>query len=361
MRILSLSLDRSILDPASTAAKRQALAYAGHEAVILVVASGEQKEFDLAPGIRVRTFGGASKFGAFMQARSHLRMAERPDVVTAQEPIYTGYLAARLAKRFGCGLHLQDHSGIFARGSANLRERVLRAYAESLLLRADRVRTVSQRGKKGLMTIGVQEQKIDVIPIATDIAAFSQVDRSLALADEILTVTRLESEKGVDILLNAFVEVQKVRSQASLVVVGGGSLRQAYERMARHLRIGTAVLFVGKEDDVKPFLARAGVYVQPSRFEGWGLAVIEAAAAGMPIVMSDVGCAGEVIKDGESGLVVPPGNPKALAASLLKVLSDASLAKRLGSAAKLAVANLPDAQATAALIRASLEAAAKTG
>ncbi|MCC6563817.1 glycosyltransferase family 4 protein [Candidatus Uhrbacteria bacterium] len=361
MRILSISLDRSSLDPNSAAAKRQALAYAGHEASILVVAPGTQKEFDLAPGIRVRTFGGASKFGAFMQAWSHVRMAERPDVVTAQEPIYTGYLAARLAKRFGCGLHVQDHSGMFAHGPANLLERVLRLYAKSLLRRADRVRTVSQRGKKGLMSIGLREIKIDVIPIATDISLFSQVNRSLALTDELLTVTRLEPEKGVDILLHAFVEVQKARPQTSLVIVGDGSLRKAYERMARRLGIGAAVLFVGKENDVKPFLARAGLYVQPSRFEGWGLAVIEAAAAGMPIVMSDVGCAGEVIKDGESGLVVPPGNPKAVASALLKLLSDASLANTLGAAAKQAVAHLPDAEATATLIRASLEAAARKG
>lgn len=361
MRILSLSLDRSILDASSPAAQRQLLAYAGHEASIIVIAPGDQKEFDLAPGIRVRTFGGASKFGAFMHAFVHLKFLEKPDVVTAQEPMYTGFLASRIAKRFACGLHLQDHSGMFARGPAHLRERILRAYAKRLFRRADRVRAVSERGKRGLIAIGVSESKIDVIPIATDVAVFSAIDRSSALPEQILTITRLESEKGVDVLLRAMVEVVKARPATSLVVVGDGSLRRAYERLSRQLGIGASVLFLGKEDDVKPFLARAGVYVQPSHFEGWGLAVIEAGAAGMPIVMTDVGCAGEVIKDGESGLVVQPGDAKALAAALVRVLSDLRLARSLGEKAKQAVADLPDAQTTAARIRASLEAARHTG
>jgi glycosyltransferase involved in cell wall biosynthesis len=101
------------------------------------------------------------------------------------------------------------------------------------------------------------------------------------------------------------------------------------------------------------------VYVQPSYFEGWGLAVIEAAAAGVPIVMTDVGCAGEIIKDGENGLVVPPGNVTALAEALERVMKDEALRSALAEAVRRAVANLAGPEATAEAIRSSLEAALK--
>lgn len=332
------------MDPSTVVAQRQVEYFRGHEVSFIVLEDPKK-----------------SKLSIFWSAWMKARKARGFDLVTTQDPFFCGWIGRVAARRMKIPLHVQDHSGAFAREPFGWKERMLYSVARSIIKHAQRIRTVSQRGKRGLMALGIPESKIDVIPIATDIAAFSRVDRALALPDEVLTVTRLEREKGVDVLLQAFVEVQKARPQASLVIVGDGSLRKGYERMARRLGIGSSVLFVGKEADVKPFLARAGVYVQPSRFEGWGLAVIEAAAAGMPIVMSDVGCAGEIIKDGESGLVVPPGNSKALAVALLKILSDASLAQGVGIAAKQAVANLPDAQTTAALIRASLEATRLTG
>ncbi len=344
MRILSISLDRRVLDPTTVVAQRQVEYFRGHEVSFIVLEDPKK-----------------SKLSIFWSAWMQARKARGFDLVTAQDPFFCGWIGRVAARHMRVPLHVQDHSGAFARAPFGWKERLLYPMARSIVRRAQRIRTVSQRGKRGLMALGIPELKVDVIPIATDIVLFSQVDRSLALSDEILTVTRLEREKGVDVLLHAFVEVQKARPQTSLVIVGDGSLRTAYERMARRLGIGSSVLFVGKEADVKPFLARAGMYVQPSRFEGWGLAVIEAAAAGMPIVMSDVGCAGEVIKNGESGLVVPPGDSKVLATALLKVLSDASLAKSFGVAAKQTVTGLPELQATAALIRASLEAARFTG
>lgn len=344
MRILNISLDRRVLDPSTVVAQRQVEYFRGHEVSFIVLENPKK-----------------SKLSIFLSAWTEARRARGFDLVTTQDPFFCGWIGRLAARRMKVPLHVQDHSGAFAREPFGWKERVLYPMARSIVKHAQRIRTVSQRGKRGLMALGISESKIDVIPIATDVVSFSRVDRSRSLPNEILSIMRLEQEKGVDVLLRAFVDVQKARPQTSLVIVGDGSLRKAYERMARRLGIGASVLFVGNESDVKPFLARAGVYVQPSRFEGWGLAVIEAAAAGMPIVMSDAGCAGEVIRDGESGLVVPPGNPKVLATALLKTLSDASLAQVLGNAAKRTVANLPDMKTTAALIRASLEAARLTG
>ncbi len=359
MRILSISLDRTILDPHSAAARRQVLAYAGHEAVIVVVASGTAKDVELASGIRAKTFGGASKFGAFMQAWAHLRLAEPCDVVTAQEPVFTGLLALRVARRQKCGRHVQDHSGMFGRPAFGLRERLLRPVAKHVFRKADRIRTVSLRGKRGLVSIGVPEAKIDIVPIATDLSRFTSVDRSRVLEGQLLCISRLEPEKGVDMLLSAFAMLRRNVPAATLVLVGDGSRRATLEKLARSLRIADAVLFAGRQSDVTQHLSRAGIYVQPSHFEGWGLAVIEAAAAGLPVVMTDVGCAGEVIKDGKSGLVVPPGNAKALAEALERVMKDGALRSAMAQAARRAVSGLPGPEATAEAIRASLQAALK--
>ncbi len=340
MRILSISLDRRVLDPSTVVAQRQVEYFRGHEVSFIVLEDP-----------------GKSKILIFLSAWMRARKERGFDLVTTQDPFFCGWIGRVAARHMKIPLHVQDHSGAFARAPFGWKERLMYPVARSIVKQAQRIRTVSQRGKRGLMTLGIPELKIDVIPIATDIALFSKVDRSLALPNEILTVTRLEREKGVDVLLQAFVEVQKARPQTSLVVVGDGSLRRAYERMARRLGVGASVLFVGKEADVKPFLARAGVYVQPSRFEGWGLAVVEAAAAGMPIAMTDVGCAGEVIEDRKSGLIVPPANSHALAGALITLLSDPELGRRLASEARVRVSALPNPEGTAQRIRASFEAA----
>lgn len=342
MRILSISLDRRVLDLATAVGQRQAEYYRGHEVTYIILDNPKRPKW--------------LTFVIEAYHASRLTRHATYDLVTAQDPFFCGWIARIAAKKSRAKLYVQDHSGAFARKPNGWKERVMYWSARKTMRRADRVRTVSQRGKRGLLEIGVSEDRIDVISIATDISRFAQVDRSRALPNQILCVSRLEKEKGIDVLLYAFADLKKTASQAALVIVGDGSLRKNFERLARRLGVGDSVLFAGQQADTRPFLARAGVYVQPSRFEGWGLAVIEAAAAGMPIVMSDVGCAGEVIKDGESGLVVPPSNSKALALALGRVLSDAALARSLGEATKRAVSALPSPEATIAAIRASYEA-----
>ncbi|MCR4256712.1 MAG: glycosyltransferase [Candidatus Uhrbacteria bacterium] len=341
MRTLSVSLDRRVLDPNSAVGQRQAAYYRDHEVSYIVLD---------APGSKLGTL-----FAAWRQAR-HMRGI---DLVTTQDPFFCGWIGRVAAKAAKAALHVQDHSGAFGRPAFGWRERMLRPVATYVLRNADRVRTVSERGKRGLVSIGIPASKIDVIPIATDVSRFAFVDRSRVMPNQILCVSRLEKEKGIGVLLSAFHLLHTKHPETSLVIVGDGSERATLEKLARSLRIDDAVLFAGAQHDVTTYLARASAYVQSSYFEGWGLAVIEAAVAGLPIVMTDVGCAGEVIKDGESGLVVPPGNVKALAEALERVLNDAALRRTLGEAARRAVASLPGPDATVEAIRRSLEASLK--
>lgn len=357
-RILSISMDRSIADSASAAADRQRAYYAGWEVDIVIVAEGASKDLELSSGIRVHVPGGSTKFHALRNAyRLARRLAneKHPDLVTAQDPLWSGRIAASAVKVSGAALHIQDHSGFFARRPFGLMEKILTRSAQRLVRRADRIRTVSERGANGLVKTGIDRNGIDVIPIATDVARFSELSQPDMSASHVLCIARLEQEKGVDVLLRAWEKVLRSVPDASLRIVGNGSQRDALNQQATSLGIQDSVEFVSGQTDVAPHFAWSSIVVQPSQFEGWGLAVSEAAAAGRPVVMTDVGCAGEVIQNGVSGIVVPVGDDAALANGIIKLLRYPEVASSYGIAARATTRQLPTPAETIERIRRSFE------
>jgi glycosyltransferase involved in cell wall biosynthesis len=147
-------------------------------------------------------------------------------------------------------------------------------------------------------------------------------------------VARLEPEKGHPTLLAAWPEVVARCPQAHLLVVGEGSQREALEAMARELGIGHRVVFTGRRDDVPAVTAALDVAVLPSYREAQGLSILEAMALGRPVVASNVGGIPEVIQDGVTGLLVPPHDPAALAAAIVRLLTDHPLADTLARAGR---------------------------
>jgi len=146
-------------------------------------------------------------------------------------------------------------------------------------------------------------------------------------------VGRLEHQKGFDVLLRALADVP----DASLCVVGDGSERAALERLALDLGVANRVLWDGWSDDPRSRLGTLDVFVLSSRFEGFPLVVLEALLARAAVVATDVGSVAEAVIDGETGLLVPPEDPHALAAALRRALADAELRSRLGEQGRLLV------------------------
>ena len=146
----------------------------------------------------------------------------------------------------------------------------------------------------------------------------------------LLTAARLAPQKGLDVLLRAAVHVP----DGQFVLAGEGPERPRLEAEAEKLGILDRVLFLGLRDDVPELLAASDVFVLPSLYEGSSLAVLEAMAAGKPVVSSAIGGTDELIVDGESGLLVPPGDAAALALALNKVLSQGELRAELGAKAR---------------------------
>ena len=179
---------------------------------------------------------------------------------------------------------------------------------------------------------------VDLTPFDLGIATRTATREALGLADGELaigTACRMAWQKGVDQLLDAIRLVHRRIGPARFLVVGDGRERPQIEAAARDL--GTRVTFLGQRDDVPALLAALDVFVQPSRQEAMVQTTLEAMAAGRPVVSTRTIGADEVIEDGVSGVLVPPGDVGALVGAIERLASDAELRARLGHAARAAV------------------------
>jgi glycosyltransferase involved in cell wall biosynthesis len=152
----------------------------------------------------------------------------------------------------------------------------------------------------------------------------------------LLTVGRLQAPKDAVTLIRALGALRERPFEA--VVVGDGPDRPAVEEEIRLLGLEPAVELAGERDDVPELLASADLFVLSSRSEGLPLSILEAMAAGLPVVASNVGGVPEAVVDGHTGLLVPPSDPQSLAAAIGRLLDDPARRRRLGEAGRLRVA-----------------------
>jgi glycosyltransferase involved in cell wall biosynthesis/MoaA/NifB/PqqE/SkfB family radical SAM enzyme len=148
------------------------------------------------------------------------------------------------------------------------------------------------------------------------------------------TVAKLREEKGIEYLLKSIPMVLNSFPNSIFLIVGDGCLRSKLENLARELKISQNVIFVGYCEKVKNFYSIFDMKVLPSLTEGFGLVIVEAMRMGKPIVATYVGGVKEILRDGETGLFVPPKDPKALAEKIIYLLENKDEAKCLGVKAK---------------------------
>ncbi|HJU47877.1 MAG TPA: glycosyltransferase, partial [Gaiellaceae bacterium] len=164
----------------------------------------------------------------------------------------------------------------------------------------------------------------------------------------LLAVGRLERQKGLDVALRALAAVRRDHPAAHLVVLGEGSLREELVALAAELGLGGAVHLPGRVGDVGAWLQRAELLLHPARWEGFGLAVLEAMLCARPVVATRVSSIPEIVVDGETGLLVAADDAPALAAAVGALLSDPRRARAMGTAglaraqAEFSVARMAD-------------------
>ncbi|CAG1015053.1 phosphatidyl-myo-inositol dimannoside synthase [Anaerolineales bacterium] len=242
----------------------------------------------------------------------------------------SNYYARQAAVRTGAHWIVTNHG---RRAGFKL---LLYALLDALLVRkAGRVVAVSPKIADQLAALGLRRGVLSVIDNGVDFKRFdnlpSKADsgKTLGVADDfyvIGTVGALTEEKGQRYLLQALKSVRKSIPNAICVLVGDGPERSRLEQLAKEQGMTEAVIFAGKRDDVPLILPRFDLFVLPSLSEGLPMALLEAQAAKVPAIATNVGAIATVIRNGVTGLVVPPGDAPALAEAIISSHDEAEKA-----------------------------------
>lgn len=226
----------------------------------------------------------------------------------------------------------------------DLRTRVFLTLERLAARVTDRLICVGETFRRHVAGWGIgSEAKLVTIYSGLDFGALvpgrtvAETKRALALEDAwpiVGSVGRLTEAKALHYLIEAVAGLREKYTRIRLVIVGDGPLRPALEAAAQRFGGAAAVTFVGERNDVADLLSAFDIYAMSSRWEGVGRAMTEAMLSGLPVVATDVGGVTELVVDGRTGLVIPPGNPAALAAAIDQVASDREFARRLGAAGR---------------------------
>ncbi len=334
--------------------------------------SADKIELVLSDKVKVYGSGGGNKLKQFIviyNLAKKLLREEKYDIITAQDQYYLALIGLCLAKKFKIGLEIQVHGFEKYYG-------VRKLIAKYVLRRANVVRGVSQRLKKQLINeFNVIADKITVVPIFVNTnlslrdrtggrSNLTNSSRICGARNDInafifLTVGRLVPVKNICLQIEVMAEVIKKYPNTELWIIGDGPESEKLKLEIGNWKLEINVKLFGAQKDVSPYYVQANAFILTSNSEGWGMAVIEAASFGLPIIMTDVGCAGEVIINNESGLVIPVGGEHKLAEAMLKIIEDVNLRKKLGANAELAVSRLPGKERTLELYKKSWALALK--
>ncbi len=196
---------------------------------------------------------------------------------------------------------------------------------------------ISESTRDDLVARGIPAARIAVVHPGVDSEHYAPAAGAGRLTPPTFAyIGRLKRYKGVDILLRATAIARAERPDLRLEIAGTGDDRPRLERLAAELRLGPAVRFLGYIDEAtKLSLLRGAVAnVFPSPKEGWGITVMEAAACGTPSLASDSPGLRDSVRDGSTGLLVPHGDPAALARAMVRLAGDSAEVERLGEAAR---------------------------
>ena len=237
------------------------------------------------------------------------------------------------------------HGHVFYGYYGRVESRLL-CLAERLLAKiTDRIVTLTERGAQEHVQYGIaRREKFATIPSGIALTTFQSVHvdpvvkrKELGLPPEgpiVGTVGRLVPVKGHSWLLKSVPRVLAEVPQACFAMIGAGPLAESLRQLAEELDISRRVMFLGARQDVPECLVALDLFVLPSLNEGMGLALVEAMAMGLPVVATRVGGIPDIVREGETGLLVPPGDEKALALAMLSLLWDPDRRRAYGEAAK---------------------------
>jgi glycogen synthase len=351
MKVVSIGGDESVLVEGSPSSRRMR-AYADHlEELHIVVAARAGQGLRRDGSLTVYAASAPGRLGRRLKAlgvAAEVCRAALPDVITTQNADDFGLIGWRLSRMFGVPLQVQVHTDVLSPHyrNASWKERVRYLCARFVLPKADCIRVVSRRVAESITReLRIPADRVTVLPIQTDVSSFRTAPRDPATDERfgghpfrVVSVGRMvDREKNFSLLIDTVGDLKAGRARALLVIVGDGPDRERLQRHVRARGLEDVVVLERWRDDLPSFLKSFDLFVLPSTFEGWGRVCIEAMAAGLPVVMTDVGLAGEVVRDGATGVVVPVGDRAAMTNAIRDLYSDAERRRRLALAGQAAI------------------------
>ena len=304
---------------------------------------------------RLRTLNGLCLWT--WRAASLVRRT-RPGFVWCDEIKPAGYPAAWLRARGGPPFGVIAHGADFLLLEAKIRRSAFKRWtARRMLERCSVVvgnsRWTADLARSVLESLGCRVLAADVrvVPLGTTPSRFrpgidaGRVRRKHGLdgGPWLLTVARLDFHKGIDTVIRALPAIRAAFPTARYAVAGVGSRRGALEALVSELGLGDVVRLLGfvPDDDLPALYNAADLFVLVSRrydllVEGFGIAIADASASGLPVIASRSGGIPEAVREGETGFLVEPDDPAAVAATAIRLLGDAALRGRMGAAGRAA-------------------------
>ncbi len=351
--VLMISMDVTLLTGAIGDSRARHAEYARRAGGldIVVCARGTFEPFE-AGELRIRATGSRSRLAYVIdgyRVGRKFAVDRPPDVITTQDPFLTGVIGLRLRRTLHVPLIVQIVTSVigstaFARESALTR--VLQLLARQIVLRADAVRVVNTNERAACIRLGVPPDRVHVVPFPNDLTRFAQPDTRIDWRAQLgisptdpvaLWVGRPVPVKNLPLLLAAFAKVVECLPDARLVLAGDvtGTTTSA---LIEHHHLQNAIKLAGRvvHTDLPSLYQAANVHVLSSSYEGLPRVLVEAAAAGLPMISTATDGALDIIRDGETGLLVPLNENSAglLANALTALLSDPVRAKAMGQRAQ---------------------------
>lgn len=262
------------------------------------------------------------------------------DIISSQDISLTGIVACLLSKKNKIKFQAQIHTDIFSKKywQHSIKNKIEVIIGKKVIKYADLIRVVSKRIENSLSKIKTKKEvRIHNLPVfildGNILNLKEESEINLPFTYNILTVGRLESEKNIILTLKAFNSISKKYPESGLIVVGIGRLKKQLEIFIKENNLEERVRFVGAVNNIEDYYLDSDVYIQTSKYEGYGMALAEAALYKLPILTTDVGLVGEVLIDGGSCMVTN-GSVEDTSRILENLLRDQELRESLGNRAK---------------------------
>ncbi|CAN7159193.1 glycosyltransferase family 4 protein [Pseudoxanthomonas sp. LjRoot168] len=271
---------------------------------------------------------------AFLYARSrrydawHVHIAHRMAAICA---VMGQWLDVRVLTKVSGWWELE-------KGTLAPRTGLVDTLAQRALRRTEHWQAISRRIARTLESRGIPPERIVALPNAVDTSRFAGIRRDGALPPRFVFIGRLEAEKGLNVLVDAFSDIAQDHPTAGLLLVGTGRLEAELKARVRALDLESRIAFAGHRDDIEAPLAEGNIGVLTSRIEGLSNTLLESMASGLPMVASRISGNEDFVRPGENGWLFEPGDRAALATCLAEAAAmDGARRTAMGEAARATV------------------------